>query len=357
MLLNRLIKLYRSSSQLNTPLENFTTDALVGVLEEDSTLLDDFVNKVLKIHGRGFKIESQKKYIYQNTPRYIDVMVYNHETLCFIENKVDSPVSQEQLRIYSEILKAKVQGSSLKPFLKLCTRFTEDNQENLFKNKSDFFFESKYTNEETFFLTFRWNDIYQFLKKYGDNPLVKDFRQFLKTNGMGLETNLSIDDIMVFNNFQKIMPKFDEYRNLYTNSFKKYISEKFVSQDQYKRLLRHNEMIIYTENILGENAWSGIGAGIKIEDNTYFFIWIWLTNGNTKLKTLQEEMSILENESYCFSIHENGLTLKIPMEEFVSENPNAKVKKWFDENLQFVRKFIKSTPNLEWKINLPELLE
>lgn len=349
MLLNRLIKLYRSSSQ-NTPLENFTTEALVGVLEEDTTLLDDFVNKVLKIHGRGFKIESQKRYICQNENRYIDVLVYNHETLCFIENKVDSPVNQEQLRIYSEILKAKVEESSLKPFLKLCTRFTEDNQENLFKDKPDFFFKSKYIDEETFFLTFRWNDIYQFLKNYETNLLVKDFRQFLKSNGMGLETNLSIDDIKVFNDFQKIMPKFDEYRNLYTNSFKKHISKKYVSQDQFRRLLRNNDMVIFTENILGENAWSGIGTGLKIEDKTYFFVWIWLNDGNSKLSYLLKELEIIKPTIEGLEIHKNGLTIRKPLEEFVSENPNEKIKNWFDENLGLVRELIEKTSELDWKI-------
>lgn len=234
-------------------------------------------------------------------------------------------------------------------FLRLCTRFVEGDY--------DKFFKSITVDNETYFKHFRWNDIYQFLKDYETSLLVKDFRQFLKSNGMGLETNLSIDDIKVFNNFQKIMPKFDEYRNLYTNSFKKYISEKFVNQDQYKRLLRNSEMIIYTENILGENAWSGIGTGVKIEDNTYFFIWIWLNNRNTKLKALQEELIVLEDKSYSFDIHENGLTLRITVEEFVSENPNARVKKWFDENLLFVRKFIENTSNLDWKINLPKLLE
>lgn len=116
MLLNRLIKIYRSSNQLNTPLENFTTESLVGVLEEDSILLDDFVNKVLKIHGQGFKIESQKRYIHQSENRYIDVLIHNHETLCFIENKVDSDIREDQLKIYDKILEEISKKSEKKVF-------------------------------------------------------------------------------------------------------------------------------------------------------------------------------------------------------------------------------------------------
>lgn len=342
MLLNRLIKLYRSSNQLNTPLENFTTEALVGVLEEDSSLLDDFVNTRLEISGKGFKITSQGSYLHCGTYKYIDIVIFNESTICFIENKVDSNIRQDQLKIYAEILDEELKNTKKKVFLRLCTRFIEGDY--------DIFFRSNIVDNEAYFKHFRWNDIYQFLKDYETNLLVKDFRQFLKSNRMGIETNLSIKDIEALSDFQKIMPKFDEYRKLYTSSFKKIISENYKEQSLYKRLLVDNDMVIFTENILGEGPWSGIGTGLKIEEKPCFFVWIWLNDGNSKLSYLRKAIEITKPTIEGLEIHKNGLTIRKPLEEFVSENPNENIKKWFEENLEFVREFMEKTSELGWKI-------
>lgn len=246
------------------------------------------------------------------------------------------------MKIYVEILEEISKKSEKRVFLRLCTRFIEGDYDNFFKSNID--------DYETYFKHFRWNDIYQFLKDYEANLLIKDFRQFLKSNGMGIETALKLEDIQVLNDFQKIMPKFDEYRKLYTLSFKKIISKSYKEQSLYKRLLVDNDMVIFCENILGEGPWSGIGTGLKIEEKPCFFVWIWLNDGNSKLSDLLKALEIMKPTIEGLEIHKNGLTIRKSLEEFISENPNEKIKNWFDENLGFVRELIEKTSELDWKI-------
>ena len=102
MVFNRLLSLYKKNKDSNkTPLEDFNTEILVGILQRDSKLLDSFVNNILKIDGTGFSIESQVKYTLDNDINcIIDMVVSNEENICFIENKVNSSEGERQLERY-----------------------------------------------------------------------------------------------------------------------------------------------------------------------------------------------------------------------------------------------------------------
>lgn len=59
-ILERLLQLYKVQNQSGkTPLEDFVTELVVGILQIDQQLLDRFVNEVLLIDGVGFKVDSQ----------------------------------------------------------------------------------------------------------------------------------------------------------------------------------------------------------------------------------------------------------------------------------------------------------
>ena len=100
MIYNRLLELYKKNrASEKTPLEDFITEILVGVLENDNELLDSFVNNILEIEGTGFSIESQVKYNLDNDINcIIDIVVSNDENICFIENKVHSSEGKDSLK-------------------------------------------------------------------------------------------------------------------------------------------------------------------------------------------------------------------------------------------------------------------
>ena len=125
MIYNRLLELYKKNrASEKTPLEDFITEILVGVLENDNELLDSFVNNILEIEGTGFSIESQVKYNLDNDINcIIDIVVRNDENICFIENKVHSSEGERQLERYSKVLNEihSFQGKNM--FLRYCTKF------------------------------------------------------------------------------------------------------------------------------------------------------------------------------------------------------------------------------------------
>ena len=81
--LNKIIRLFHKtdSSFTRNPLEDFSTEIVVGIFEENQNMLDSFVNKVLKIEGSNFSIESQKYFIHDESVNCrIDIVIENQET-------------------------------------------------------------------------------------------------------------------------------------------------------------------------------------------------------------------------------------------------------------------------------------
>ena len=78
-----LLRLYSSYSQ-KTPVEDFTTEVLAGVLQSDPTLLTNFVNQVLEIEGDGFTVTTQVSF----SNARIDMVFTNNTTVCFLENNL-----------------------------------------------------------------------------------------------------------------------------------------------------------------------------------------------------------------------------------------------------------------------------
>ena len=113
---SNLLKLYKSASK-NTPTEDFTTEVLAGILDSDKLLLEEFVNVVLKIEGSNFTVKTQVHY----EKSIIDMVFENKDTLCFLENKVDSSEGHKQLKKYSKILLTNKKII----FLRYCTKFID----------------------------------------------------------------------------------------------------------------------------------------------------------------------------------------------------------------------------------------
>jgi len=105
-LFNSLIKLY-SSHQLKTPLEDFTTEIFVNILQDNEIISSSFIRDVMKIQGDGFSISSQECFSYiKNNRKFckIDIVFKNEDSICFLENKVHSEEGFEQLFSYCEVL-------------------------------------------------------------------------------------------------------------------------------------------------------------------------------------------------------------------------------------------------------------
>lgn len=316
-MLNRLLKLYKSSNQKNTPLENFTTEVLVGILKKDRTLLDKFVNSKLDIPGSNFDIESQVYHF----GKYIDIEIKNKNTLIFIENKVNAPENDQQLKNYREILdKINKEGGHLI----LSTRYIEGSY-NL-----------------TNFQQIRWLTVYDFLKKNNENDsLINEFLNFMIMNNLGSEVKFKQEDLVQLSSTKEILVKFNEYKIIFKKAFIKEISGKFNEPDVFKRILGYGDLIVQKEYKNG--LW--VGAGLSFNDEPRLTVWIWIHK-----TTIDNEiiMALLRNEfgenSSTIKIHEKGLEI---FSLLADDEQN--IEGWYTINLKKINNFIVKTNNeLNW---------
>lgn len=312
-MLNRILKLFPKFG--NTPLENFTTEVLVGILKKDKTLLDKFVNSILKITGSNFDIESQVYHF----GKYIDIEIKNETTLIFIENKVNSPENDEQLKNYRKILDKHNDGHLI-----LCTRYIEGSY-NL-----------------TNFQQIRWLAVYNFLKENNENDsIINNFLNFMITNNLGSEVKFKPEDLIQLSSTKEILAKFNEYKIIFKKAFIKEISEKFNEPDVFKRILGYGDLIVQKEYKNG--LW--VGAGLSFNDQPRLTAWIWIhktTIDNEKI------IALLRNEfgenTPSIKIHEKGLEIYSLLAD-----DEQNIEGWYTNNLKKIKNFIVKTNNeLNW---------
>lgn len=163
-----LLNLYsRNNNGINTPIEDFTTEIFASILTKDNELLTTFMNEVLLVEGCNFKIETQQKYYLQNDiDCIVDVVIHNQDTLCFLENKVNSPEGYRQLERYKKVLEQFQKQKNI--HLRYCTKHYD------LKQITDINFHQ-----------IRWQDIHRFLLDHDDDSMIADFFGLPKEDGHG----------------------------------------------------------------------------------------------------------------------------------------------------------------------------
>ena len=128
---SKLLSLYNKNSK-KTPLEDFTTEIFVGVLNNDNELKIRFCKDFLDLKSSNYIISTQKHYYLENEPKCIvDVVIESDKEICFIENKVNSKEGYNQLKRYSKVLNNLKTEKKKKTKLCYCT---EKMKTKIFKN-------------------------------------------------------------------------------------------------------------------------------------------------------------------------------------------------------------------------------
>jgi hypothetical protein len=272
-IMDLFIKLFDLYSQSKKPLEDFTTELLAGVLQSDAVLLNEFVNECLGIDGKDFKLSTQKSY--HNGNKYIIDMVFeNEDSICFLENKVNSTENLNQLSTYQKILNEQKYENK---YLRYCTKFIDT------KDKK------KYNN----FRQFRWHKLADFLeKKNSTQILVKLFIQFLKHHHMYKEIDFSSREInQLQENIKAINPlqdSIDKCQNILHNISRKFQSN-FAKNKSLKNLpigdfIRLKRVVLYKNNIIQTSeGYTDIAVGFRLQEaelvlSFWFTTKIWCFN-------------------------------------------------------------------------------
>ncbi|MFN0290022.1 PD-(D/E)XK nuclease family protein [Pedobacter helvus] len=327
-LFGTLLKLYKANG-IRTPLEDFTTEILVHILNQNESIMSKFVNKVLKIEGYNFVATSQETFVFKQRGRHfckVDVVFRNENKICFLENKVHSEEGFDQLINYSDTLDE--QSEYQEKHLRYCTKFYED----------------KIHITKNHFSQFRWCNISNFLQEWKDNDIIKQFLEFLENNQMGNSTDFTLQEILSLQSISPALLKMSSYLDKIRPRFVEQFGA-LASINNSKQLTTYNRQVIVKQPLFGE-GYSEIGAGFDFSTSPKLIVWIWVGKGCTefaKFKELVAPTEIYHNDEY--------LEVGKPLSDFISsENMELDIEKWFIYSFDIVKSVIKDNQHLTWHV-------
>ncbi len=334
----QLLKLYRNSSE-KTPTEDFTTEVLAGVLQSDSSLLDQFVNEVLCVLGSSFTVKTQQN----DKNSIIDMVFENHESICFVENKVESSEGYGQLSKYASILSQLDNGKEV--FLRYCTKYYDK------KNASDI---EPFPLEK--FKQFRWIDVFNFCEEHQDNLLVKPFVKYLKESGMSSIPEFELYDLMAMQQFRKTIEKMDDCFDKVRPQFSEYFGEpnKRGNLTDFSKFNRYARW----KNIFARQGGGGkffqilLGFRFYEEKSPSICVHCFCSKSHNLYEQFKEschrelskfEPKLEENEHGYVVLFEKSLA------DFISSDRQyQEITDWFIQKMEIFRTFKETTPELEW---------
>jgi len=314
-----------------TPLEDFTTETLAGILDNNTALCNDFVNVVLNIPGSDFSVYTQQTYLLNddNCPDCrVDLVIESDEVICFVEIKVESKEGYIQLERYSRVL------DSLDPnkrkYLKYCTKY--------------------YDLKETVahdFHQFRWAEVSKFFKVRNSSAIIDEYLKFLKKHDMSDDMNFQLNDLLSLQQINPVISLMDRYLDKLRPLLSKSFGDKFKEPSNLKQIKKFSRYVFLAENICG-NGYSEMGAGFSLGDVPKLTVWIWI--GSNDVSGLFKKSTEGIGDSIDTN-HENWIGLNKSLSDFLSsDNMESDIEKWFDSSFKEIRSFIKATAQLNWHI-------
>jgi len=182
----KLLQLFKKNIN-KTPLEDFTTELLVGVLESDEELRLKFLKDFLNINSDYCRISTQRKLILEGYPNcIIDILIEGEREICFIENKVNSKEGDNQLAKYSKVL-SKFKSDGFKTKLIYCTKNLEHKK-----------------HIEHNFKQVTWREIANFFNQNSTTLIANLFVKYLNENNMSEDMTIYSKDLITMENFSRV---------------------------------------------------------------------------------------------------------------------------------------------------------
>lgn len=340
-MLNNLYKLFKNNS-LKSPLEDFTTEAFVGVLKFDNSLLNDFCVMFLGLEQEEFSIKTQVKYSLEDDINCIvDIVIESQNQLCFIENKVNSKEGYRQLERYSIVLNL-FKSTDKRTYLFYCTKKFEEKK--IIEHK---------------FAQFRWFQLAKFLEKHpSKNPITEDFLKFIKLKKMSQDLTITTKNTFVIENLFETIELINGHLNrakpLFIQTFKKEanrINDGFSTT----QIANHKRLIYYFKEIIGNQSdgWSEIKYGFQL-NNLTIYCGIWIDKKNSEYNNFKKHIL---NNSYEFEVLDNPNGFAIELSESLGKYLNdvdgdEKILDWYKNTFNEFLGLIEDTKHLSWKINI-----
>lgn len=329
---SRLLRLYKTN-MTKTPMEDFVTEILVAILDNNREIGRAFANDLLLIEGESFSYKTQVCFKSPN-PLHpdcrVDIVVRSENVVCFLENKVESGTGYIQLERYSSVLKEYYGEHKTK--LAYCTKY----------------FDKKNIQEHDFH-QFRWANIFKFLQTWKAIHTIQEFLDFLKEHNMSDDLDFNLNDLIALKGINPVLKKMELYLEKIQPVFGRYFNKgKIKEPTNLKQLKEHSRFIFYASAIFGEGGWNELGVGFDCSDNPALKVWIWTSDNNNKSAAFKFSIQQLTGVE---SNKENWIGLTAPLSDFISsENMEENIEAWFDSAFQTIKKFKDATPQLDWHL-------
>jgi len=334
---DNLLRLY-SSNRNKIPLEDFTTEILVGILKYDDELLKKFISDFLDLKSDRIKITTQKYYLLDNDINCIvDIVIEGDKEICFIENKVNSKEGYKQLERYSKILD-EFSNKGFNTKLAYCTKV----------------FENKKLQNHSFF-HYNWHQLSQFIYLNHSEKLSLTFINYLKNNNMSTDMTIKTGDILALENLPKILSLMHrnidnvipEFKSKF-NSFKDLRKGNSLLQQIYDQ----NRYCVISNPIVSGSEWSEILFGFEFKGNLCTQIYLDRKNHNySDFRRISKEF-IKTNDDFSFEEFEFGgrIFQQKNLGDFLNlDSSEEEIKNWFIDSFKRIIELIKSTKDkIEW---------
>ena len=333
-MLERLLQLYSNNvNSGKTPLEDFTTEAFAGLLENSESLRKSFIQDFLKLPEEDYYVKTQKKYILDNdVDCIIDMVIEGTKNICFIENKVNSVEGHRQLERYCLVLDYFKQ-KGIETNLFYCTKYTD----------------TKEISEHNF-NQYRWYELSYFLNQMKEDALTTDFLKFLTTYGMAKDTTLYSTDFVVFENIQETLNKCNEFLDSARPDFEqKFCTVNKISDGRSTPQIRkHNRLIYFVKEFIQGDGWSELGFGVSFKEPCiYVEIYLDKKNENHEQIVKQAEKS----EQFFVDRYDYGTSFWVEHDLSTllnQENSDQKILDWFKNTFELFENFIDGTKLEIW---------
>lgn len=342
-----LLKLFRSSNALKTPMEDFCTECLAGILKSDQKLLNDFVNEVLGIESKDtFHLKTQATYYSADGEKNIIDMVFESaSSICLLEMKVYSSEGYNQLENYYKVLmnNPKISESQHQKYLRYCTLFVEQKE-----------------HEWKEFEQIRWADIAKFLEgRKANNQLIDELYKFMEEHKMAGNERFTYEDLIGLRVYGSVTAKVDEIFQRITPKLKKGFGKISGGVNATKQITDQNRLAIWVGKVIGDkDSWSEILVGITLKasipsEGPQVTVGLWLNKTNSQFDELRKSAEKFDKVEFQNDVANNGgkIQFKKPLADFLeTENQMDEIVRWINEKIELLIEF-KNKSGLQWNEN------
>ena len=172
---------------------------------------------------------------------------------------------------------------------------------------------------------------------------------------MAQELTFDAKDFLTLENLQSILKITNNYLDRVKPTFKLTFktNSKISDARSVSQILNHNRIIYYLKGVLGENGWSELKYGFQLQKPA-IYVGIWLAISNVKFNTFAKAVENIKSD-FIIKKAKDGISIELKKEIsfFLNdEESDTKIADWYKNSFNEFAEFIKSTPELDWKIKV-----